>query len=369
MGVQLPAELWLQIGSYLPTVHLNRLVRVSRAFHSLLLPLLHRFVILYGPYAHAADRDERLQAIRDTLERIGAKPELVPAIRSCRLRKLEGALLEEVITFLGTLPNLTSLFLQELTLEVDQLIRLSKGWRSPLEFDSSFVNVKPIDLPPSIIKETPPKLLSLIVTSSALFQTSWRLFVQWSFSANLETLSLRSGPEPMFNALFEEHTSTLPKVSFPRLKSLYLSALPGRENQGRFFACMPMLENLYINLLTLEHPNFHRPLDISETAIPRLRRYEGHVISILSLVPRRPIHHLNLSGQNNLPTLWGSHASPVLNFGSTSAIRFLALSPTADPLPYLQLIARICPSLYELQLSCSYPRLSAVSLRFWPFIV
>jgi len=367
MEVQLPAELWLQIGNHLPSADLSRLVRISHAFHSLLLPLLHRVVILSGPYGRPADRDERLQAIRDTLERIGAKPELVTAIRSCRLRKLEGTLLEEVITFLRTLPNLTSLFLDDLTLEVDQLIRLSKGWRPPLKFVSSYVDIKSIDLPPSIIKETPPNLSSLIVTNSTFSQTSWRLFVQWSFSAHLETLNLRPVPEPMSNALFGEHISTLPKISFPRLKSLYISRLPGREISGRFFDCMPMLENLH---LTLEHAPFHRPLDISETAIPRLRRYEGEVTNIVSLIPRRPIHHLSLSGQYRLPTLWGSHASPVLNFGSTSAIRYLFLSPAADPLPSLQLIALVCPSLYELQLSGLYPfHISAVSLRFWLFIV
>jgi hypothetical protein len=333
----------------------------------ILLPLLHRVIVISGPYERAIDRDERLRAIHYNLERISAKPELVSAIRSCKVRKLEGTLLEEVITFLGTLPNLISLFLDDLTLEVDQLIRLSKGWRSPIKFVSSFVKVKIIDLPPSIVKETPPHLSSLIVTSSTLFQTSWRLFVQWSFSANLETLSFRTPPEPMFNALFEAHISTLPNVSFPRLKSLHLSTLPGRESQGRFFDCMPMLENLY---LTTEHTTFYQPLHISERAIPRLRHYEGLVINTLSLVPRRPIYYLSLSGRDTLPRLWGSRTSPVLNFGSTSAIRYLFLSPTADPLPSLQLIARVCPSLYELRLNRLYTsHLSAVSLRFWHFII
>jgi hypothetical protein len=366
MGAQLPAELWLQIGGHLPRADLNRLVRVSHAFHSLLLPLLHRTVIISGPYRGATDRDERLRSIRDNLERISAKPDLVLAIRSCKLRKLEGTLLEEVITFLGTLANLTSLFLDDLSLEADQLIRLSKGWNTPINFVSSFVEVKSIDLPPSIVKETTPNLSSLIVTNATFFQTSWRLFVQWSFSANLETLTLNNHLEPMFNALYEEHISTLPKVSFPRLKSLHLSTLPGRENQGRFFDCMPMLESLF---LARDYATFQRSLNISEAAIPRLRRYEGPVINILSLAPRRPIFHLSLSGQDMLPTLWGSHASPVLNFGSSSAIRYLYLSQTANPLPSLQLIALVCPSLYALQLPRLYTsHLSAVSPRLWHFI-
>lgn len=366
MGTQLPAELWLQIGGHLPRSDLNRLVRASHAFYSLLLPLLHKVVIISGPCRGATDRDERLLAIRDNLERIGAKPDLVLAIRSCRLRRLEGALLEVVITFLGTLPNLTSLFLDDLTLEADQLIRLSTGWNSPIEFVSSFVEVKSIDLPPSIIKETPPNLSSLIVTNSSFFQTSWRLFVQWSFSANLETLSIKTHLEPMLNALFEEHISTLPKVSFPRLKTLHLSTLARRENQGRFFACMPVLENLS---LAREYTTFHRPLDISEAAIPRLRYYEGPATNILSLVPRRPICHLSLTGQDMLPTLWGSHASPVLNFGSTSAIRYLYLSHATDPLSSVQLIALVCPSLYELQLARLYTfHLSTVSPWLWHFI-
>src|SRR5258706_632807 len=204
MGARLPAEIWLQIGGHLPSADRSRLVLVSNAFHSLLLPLLHRNVIISGPYRGATDRDERLQAIRDNLERIGAKPDLVTAIRSCRLQELEGALLEEVIGFLGTLPNLASLFLNNLTFEADQLIRLSKGWRSPVKFVTSFVKVKSTDLLPSIIKEAPPNLSSLKVANSAFFQKSWRLFVQWSFSDNLETLSFESNTEPMFNALFEE---------------------------------------------------------------------------------------------------------------------------------------------------------------------
>jgi len=368
MDAQLPPELWLQIGGHLLSADLSRLVRVSHAFHSLLLPLLHRTFIISGPYRGATDRGERLRAIRDNLERIGAKPDLVLAIRSCKLRKLEGTLLEEVITFLGALPNLTSLFLEDLTLEADQLIRLSKGWNSPIKFVSSFVEVKSIYLPPSIIKETPPNLSSLIVTSSSFFQASWRLFVQWSFSANLETLSFNTSPEPMFSALYEEHISTLPKVSFPRLKSLHLSTLPGQEKQGRFFDCMPKLENLYL-ARDYNYAKFQRPLDISEAAIPRLRHYEGPVLNILPLVPRRPIYHLSLSGRDLLPTLWGPHAPPVLNFGSTSTIRYLYLSQTADPLPTLQLIALVCPSLFELQLTRLHTsHLSAVSPRVWHFI-
>ena len=360
MGARLPAEIWLQIGGHLPSADLSHLVRVSDAFHSLLLPLLHRVIIISGPRRGSADWDERLQAIRDNLGRIGAKPDLVPAIRSCKLRNLEGTLLEEVITFLGTLLNLTSLFLDGLTLEADQLVRLSKGWRSPIKFVSSFAMVKSTDLLPSITKEAPPNLSSLIVANSAFSQSSWRLLVQWSFSENLETLSLNTGPEQMLNALFEEHISTLPKVSFPRLKSLHLATLPGGENQRRFFDCMPMLENLD---LAREYIARRQPLDISETAIPRLRRYEGQVINLLSLVPRRPIYRLRLSGLDMLSTLWGSHAPPVLNFGSTSAMRYLYLSQTADPLHSLQLIALVCPSLYELQLTLYTSRLSAVSPR------
>ena len=352
MGARLPAEIWLQIGGHLPSADLSRLVRVSDAFHSLLLPLLHRAIIISGPSRGSTDRDERLQAIRDNLRRIGAKPDLVPAIHSCKLRSLEGTLLEEVITFLGTLLNLTSLFLDDLTLEAEQLIRLSKGWRSPIKFVSSFVTVKSTDLLPSIIKEAPPNLSSLMVTNSAFPQSSWRLFVQWSFSENLETLNLTTGPGLMLNALFEEHISTLPKVSFPRLKSLHLSILPGRENQRGFFDCMPMLENLD---LAREYAARRRPLDISETAIPRLRRYEGQVINLLSLVPRRPIYHLHLSGLDMLPTLWESHAPPVvLNFGSTSAIRYLYLSQNAGPLPTLQLISLVCPDRKSTRLNSSH---------------
>lgn len=357
-GVRLPAELWLQIGGNLPTrADLNRLVRTSHAFHSLLLPLLYRDIILSGPFGGATDQAEHLQAIRDNLERIGAKAELVLAVRSCKLHKLEGALLEEVITFLGTLPNLSGLFLDDLTLEADQLIRLSKSWKSPVEFVSSFVRVKPIDLPPSIIKETPPKLSSLTVTSATLSQTSWRLFIQWSFSADLETLHFRNNPETLFNALFQEHIGVLPKSSFPRLKSLYLPRLPIQTHQERFFGCMPMLENLYL----IPETYFPRSLKLSETPIPRLRRYEGPAINIPSLVPQRPIHHLSLYGE--VPTIWGLHTSPVLNFGSTSAIRYLfCLSSIVDPLPSLQLISLLCPSLNELQLNnSSTSHLSAVS--------
>ena len=357
MGARLPAEIWLQIGGHLPSADLSRLVLVSNAFYSLLLPLLHRDIIISGPCRGATNRDERLQAIRDNLERIGAKPNLVQAIRSCRFQKLEGALLEKVISFLETLPNLTSLSLDDLILEADQLIRLSKGWRSPIKFATSFVKVISTDLLP-FVKEAPPNLSSLIVANTAFYQKSWRLFVQWSFSDNLETLSFRASTKRMLNALFEEHIRTLPQVSFPRLKSLYLSTLPDRENQERFFDCMPMLESLF-----LAH-NYRVPLAISETAIPRLRCYEGLATNILSLVPRRPIYQLSLSGLDMLPTLWGSHASPVLNFGSNSAIRYLYLSQTADPLPSLQLIALVCPSLYELQLASLYrSHLSAVSSR------
>ena len=250
-------------------------------------------------------------------------------------------------------------------LEAEQLIRLSKGWRSPIKFVCYFVTVKSTDLLPSTTKEAPPNLSSLMVANSAFSQSSWRLFVQWSFSENLETLNLITGPELMLNALFEEHISTLPKVSFPRLKSLHLSILPGRENQRVFFDCMPMLENLD---LVREYTARRQPLDISETAIPRLRRYEGQVINLLALVPRRPIYHLRLSGLDMLPTLWGSHAPPVLNFGSTSAMRYLYLSQTADPLHSLQLIALVCPSLYELELTLYTSHLSAVSPQLWPFI-
>jgi len=364
MDVQLPAELWLQIGGHLPRADLNRLVRTSHAFHSLLLPRLYREIVLCGPYEGAIDRAERLQAIRDRLERISEKSELVPAIRSCRLYKLEGTLLEEVITFLGKLPNLSGLFLNDLTLEAEQLIRLSKSWRSPIEFAASFITIKPFDLPPSVIKETAPNLSSLTISNA----TSWSFFVQWSFSANLETLKFGAHPEPMLDALFEEHIGALPKVSFPRLKSLCLFALPNRENQGRFFDCMPMLENLY--LIPGAHTTCRRPLNLSQTAIPRLRHYDGLVTNVLSLVPRRPVQHLGLSGQDELPTLWGSHTSPVPNFGSTSAIRYLYLQPTADPLPSLQLLALVCPSLYELRFTRPHTfRLSAVSLQFWPYIV
>ena len=108
--------MWLQIGGHLSSAHLSRLVLAGNAFHSLLLLLLHRGDITSGPYRGTTDRDERLQAIHDNLERIGAKPNLVPAIRSCRLQKLEWTVLEKVISFLGTLPNLTSLFLDNLTI-------------------------------------------------------------------------------------------------------------------------------------------------------------------------------------------------------------------------------------------------------------
>ena len=280
-GVQLPAELWLQIGGHLPTANLNCLVRTSHAFHSLLLPLLHRDITLTGPFGGATDQTEHLQTIRDRLERISAKSELLFAVRSCFLRKLEEPLLEEVITFLGTLPNLSRLFLDDLTLEADQLIRLSKSWRSPVKFVSFFVNIKPTDLSQSITKETPPKLSSLTVTGVCLSQTSWRFFFQWSFSANLETLIFSQYPEPMFNALFEEHIGVLPNSSFPRLKSLHLSTVPDRKIRGRFFGCMPMLENLYI----ITDTTFRRPFKVPETAIPRLRRYEGPVPNIISLVP------------------------------------------------------------------------------------
>ena len=359
MDVQLPAELWLQIGGHLPRADLSHLVRASHAFHSLLLPLLHRDIILSGPLGSTIDRAERVQAIRDSLERIGAKSELVPAVRSCTLNYLEGTLFEEVITFLGILPNLSSLFLNNLTIEVDQLIRLSKSWRSSIEFTLSYTRVKPIDLPPSIIKETPPTLSSLTITGATLFQTSWRLFVQWSFSTSLETLNFRTNREPILNALFEEHIGALPKASFPRLKSLHLSTLPDRENQERIFDCMPMLENLYLE----GHTTSRRRLNISETAIPRLQRYEGLAINVLSLVPRRPVYRLRLSGQDELSTLWGPHTSPILNFGSTSTIRYLRLPPIADPLPSLQLITLVCPSLYELRLTRPYTsHISAVSL-------
>ena len=230
---------------------------------------------------------------------------------------------------------------------------------------TSFVAVKSTDPLPSITKEALPKLSSLAVANSAFHQNSWQLLVQWSFSDNLETLSLITGPEPMLNALFEEHISALPGVSFPRLKSLHLSVLPRRENQRGFFDCMPMLENLDISR---GYAALRRPLDISVMAIPRLRRYEGQVVNLPSLVPRRPLYHLSLSGLYKLPTLWGSHAPPVLNFGSTSRIRYLYLSQTGDPLPSLQLIALVCPSLYELQFTFYTSHLSAVSRRLLPFI-
>ena len=360
MDVQLPAELWLQIGGHLPRADLNRLVRTGHALHSLLLPLLHRAIILSGPYRFATGHAKRLQSIRDTLARIGAKFELVTAIRSCTFQRVEGTLLEEAIAFLGTLPNLSSLLLKDLTLEANQLIRLSKSWRSPIEFVSDTVNVEPFDLPPSIIKGTPPNLSSLIITDVKCFYTSWRLFVQWSFSANLEIMEI-GADIIMLKALFEEHISSLPKVSFPRLKSLRLSALPGLGNQGRFFDCMPMLENLDLT-------TFSQNLNISEMAIPRLRRYGGPGTVISSLVPRRPIRHLNISWGDDLPTLWGSRTSPILNFGSTSTIRYLHLPPTQHPLRSLQLVTVACPSLYELKLTCHRRfHFSEVSLQILAF--
>jgi hypothetical protein len=352
MGVQLPVELWLQIGGHLPRADINRLVRSNHTFHSLLLPLLHRDLRLSSPLEGASDRAERIQAIHDRLERIGAKSELAFAVRSCGLYFLGGTLLEEAITFLGTLPNLSSLLLHKVFIEADQLIRLSKSWRSPIELTFSDAKVRPADLPPSTIKETPPNLSSLTLTTSIVLpHTPWRLFVQWTFSVNLETLVFEDHHQHdlVLDALFEAHINALPKASFPRLKTLHLSRLPAREISGGIFDCMPMLENLHI--ASTANTSFHRPLTISETAIPKLRRYEGSAINALSLIPRRPIDHLNLIGEGDLPTLWGSQTSPILNFGSTSAIRYLDLPPIADPLPTLQFIALICPSLYELRLN------------------
>ena len=110
-------------------------------------------------------------------------------------------------------------------------------------------------------------------------------------------------------------------VPYPKVLSLYSSLYIYQDFQvektREDFDCMPMLESLF---LARKYTTCRGLLATSETAIPRFRSYEGLPTNIISLVPRRPIYHLRVSGLDVLPTLWGSHAPQVLNFVSMSAI-------------------------------------------------
>jgi len=341
MSSQLPAELWLQIASYLSRPWLGRLARSNRTIYSTLLHTLHNHLFFYG--AKLSD-DE----IRQTLTRISADPDFSRAVRSCTLWSVRSSTLDFVFLFFRLFPNLADITLEYTLIDENQLDQLLISIdKHPFSLTLSKGQIKtsnPRKVGTPLVYDTHgplPRFTSLSIVDNVVSFDFLPLFIHWTSTHTLEHLSL-CGPVGFINPFL---SGRLKPVPFPKLKTLRLSAFS--NNDVGLFELMPMLEGLYFVTNNFHGAVYSDTVVIPKKSLPRLCHFEGTAGYVMPVVCGRPIHSVVLSK----PVPSHIHHSIALNFGSLTPIRCLTLNDMSDALTALKFAVSFCPALHELTIS------------------
>lgn len=344
MTAPLPAELWLQIADDLERPSLNLLSRLNRALYSLLLPTLHRHLILQGNKLSA-------DQIRQTLIRISGDAALSQAVRSFTLYKLSPSALDFVILSFRSFPNLSDITLDRFSMDESQLDQLLISIdRHPFSFRLSegVFKVRNASAIAKRLNGPVPRFTSLSITNNASVSQLFLLFIYWTSTPTLEHLSF-DGDTSLVTKFLVRRLTQLPSWPFPRLKTLRLSGF--WDIDVRVFESMPMLEVL---CFTKPHSDcYPDTLYLPERSLPRLRHYDGVAEYVMPLVRGRPIRSVTLSGRTERFS-YASLGTPTLNLGSLTPICCLTLKYTSDPWDALIFAASACPALHELTIMATY---------------
>ena len=336
MSPQLPAELWLQIASYLSRPCLGRLARSNRAFYSTLLHTLHHHLLFQGDVRSDGE-------IRQTLTRISADPELSRAVRSCTLQKLESNTLNFVFLSFRLFPNLADITLEYTLIDENQLdqllISIDKHPFSLTLFRVQIDTSNPREVGTPLVYNTHgplPRFTSLSIDHSIVSFDFSPLFIHWTSTHTLEHLTLCGSSGVVASFL----SRRLKQVPFPKLKTLRLSSFLNKDVE--LFELMPMLEGLYIHGTIYSYP-----LVIPKQSLPRLCHFEGKPEYVMPFVRGRPVRSVALSKRLYVDV--DPHHD--LNFGSLTPIRCLTLNDMSDASTALKFAVSCCPALHELTIS------------------
>ena len=341
MSSQLPAELWLQIASYLSRPWLGRLARSNRTIYSILLHNLHHHLFFQGD----ARSDDK---ICQTLTRISTDPDLSRAVQSCTLQSIRSSTLDFAFLCFKLFPNLADITLEYTLIHENQLdqllISVDKHPFSLTLFSGEIKTCNTRNVSTPLVYDTHgplPRFTSLSIVDNIVSFTVLPLFIHWTSTHTLEHLTLCGRGDFIASFL----TGRLKPVPFPKLKTLRLSAFS--NNDVGLFALMPMLEGLYFVTNNMHGTIYSDTLAIPKKSLPRLCHFEGIAEYVMPVVCGRPIRRVALSK----PVPSHIHHSIALNFGSLTPIRCLTLNDMPSPLSALKFAVSCCPALHELTIS------------------